>query len=64
MKIFNSQLIELNADDLRLMIIKKFMDQFDVSDHNAIEVTFVIDNTTKNLGLKCVRISGKSSMEI
>ena len=63
MKIFNSKTIELSADDLRLILIKKFMDQFDRSEQHAIEVSFVIDRPNNGI-LKGVKISGKTCMEI
>jgi hypothetical protein len=62
-KIFNSKTIELSADDLRLILIKKFMDQFDRSEQHAIEVSFVIDRPNNGI-LKGVKISGKTCMEI
>lgn len=63
MKIFNIQSIEINADDLRLIVLKKFMDQFDAND-NAVEVKFIIDSSTKIPVLKGVKLTGKSAMEI
>lgn len=63
MKIFNTKTIELNADDLRLIVHKKFMDQFDATD-SAIEVKFIIDSAQKIPVLQGVKITGKSAMEI
>lgn len=64
MKIFNVKTVEISADDLRLIILKKFLDQFDNDNDHPIEAKFIIDSSQKTPVLKGVTIAGYRAMEI